>query len=92
MKKPIDPRPELTDDSHRWQRLLELAYALPEENMDGVYGSLLGLRCMGVRLFMINDKLQMTHGEMDPEEYKQCREKYLLPFASKIAALIGRVG
>lgn len=87
-----DPRPELTEDSHRWERLLTMAYALPEEDMDGVYGTLLGFRCLGARIFQINGKYTITHGEIDAEQYKRDRETYLLPVAGKVAALMARLG
>lgn len=88
----LDPRPDLADDSARWERLLTMAYQLPEEDMDGVYGTLLGFRCMGARIFTVNGKPTITHGEIDPEEYKRDRETYLLPVAAKVAALMAKLG
>lgn len=90
--KPQDPRPELSEDSSRWERLLSMAYQLPEEDMDGVYGTLLGFRCMGARIFQINGKMTITHGEIDVEQYKRDRETYLMPVAKKVAALMARLG
>jgi predicted component of type VI protein secretion system len=90
--KILDPRPDLTDDSNRWERLLTLAYQLPETDMDGVYGTLLGFRCMGARIFQINGRFQITHGEIDAEQYKRDRETYLVPVGAKVAALMAKLG
>ena len=89
----LDPRPELGDDSHRWEKLLTLAYALPEETMENsLYGALLGLRCMGAKILPINGGLMITHGEMDPDSYRRDRETYLMPHKADLARLMGELG
>jgi hypothetical protein len=86
-----DPRPELTADSNIWVKLLSLAYDLDESDMDGAYGALLGIRCLGAQIGQISGKWAIQRGEIAESEYAAIRRKYLLPNSDKIMDLIRRL-
>jgi hypothetical protein len=86
-----DPRPELTADSDTWAKLLSLAYELDESDMDGAYGALLGIRCLGAQIGQVGGKWAIQHGEIAESEYQAIRQKYLLPNSDKIMDLIRRL-
>jgi len=86
-----DPRPELTADSETWAKLLTLAYALDESDMDGAYGALLGIRCLGAKLEQVAGKWRIMRGQIDEAEYQGIRTRYLLPNIAKIQGLIERL-
>ena len=86
-----DPRPELTEDSTLWARLLALAYEVDGTAPDGMYGALDGMRCMGAGLGVVGGKLKLTAGAMDPEEYGQDCTKYLMPHRTALAELLRRL-
>jgi hypothetical protein len=86
-----DPRPDLPTESAAWSKLLGLAYQLPEEDMDGVYGTLLGLRCLGASLVRDGTRWGIQRGEIPEAEYQAIRTEYLLPVKEKIMGLFGRL-
>lgn len=83
-----DPRPELSEDSIAWAKLLTLAYALDEYDMDGAYGALLGIRCLGAKLEQVAGKWRIVRGQIDEAEYQGIRARYLLPNIAKIQGLM----
>jgi len=88
---PLDPRPELEADSATWAKLLTLAYELDESDMDGAYGALLGIRCMGAQIGQVNGKQGLVPGEIPESEWLAIRKRYLLPNTAKIMELLGRL-
>jgi len=87
----LDPRPELKTDTAAWAKLLTLAYALDESDMNGAYGALLGIRCMGAQLGQAGGKWAIQRGEIDEGEYADIRKRYLLPNTAKIAELMRKL-
>ena len=87
----LDPRPELSADSDAWTKLLALAYDLDESDMDGAYGALLGIRCMGASLVRVNGGWAIQRGEIPEDEYQDIRKRYLLPVKDRIMGLFGRL-
>lgn len=87
----LDPRPELTADSDTWAKLLTLAYALDESDMDGAYGALLGIRCLGAQIARNGAGWAIQRGEIPEAEYQAIRAKYLLPVRDRITGLLGRL-
>ena len=87
----LDPRPELTDDSETWAKLLSAAYLLDESDMDGAYGALLGIRCLGAQIARNGGGWAIQRGEIPEAEYQAIRAKYLLPVKDRITGLLGRL-
>jgi hypothetical protein len=77
-----DPRPDLTEDTERWVRLLALAWAYDGADADGAYQALLGARCLAARL---------ENGTLTPREsegWADHRQRYLLPHKDAIKHLL----
>jgi len=85
-----DPRPDLTQDSNRWEALLALVHA--DYDCDEFWWALQGMRCLGARLALVKGRLALVHGEMSAEEYAVDKATYLLPRAGEVVALLDRIG
>ena len=83
-----DPRPDLAEDSAQWRRLLRLAWERDGEEAAGVYGVLLGVRCMGARLESGRIRPPV---DMDESEWSADRERYLVPHRAAIVELLAAV-
>jgi hypothetical protein len=95
----LDPRPDLTDDASAWRRLLELAHRVDCGERDGVYGALLGMRCLGVRLttttvgtLRLEPRAQIASSPpgwaVTFEQYRAERDRWLAPHRAKVIALL----
>ena len=96
-----DPRPDLTDDAELWARLLPLAWARDGSDRCGVYGSLLGMRCLGVQLVTGNGTLRLQARLAPPgdppnwvtrEQYGAERSRWLDPHREAVIALLASAG
>jgi len=83
-----DPRPDLTEDSAWWTRLLTVAYARDGTDPQGLFGALHGLRCCGARLARCSAGLRLVSGEMDAVEYAQDRARWLVPHKAALNEMI----
>lgn len=105
---PADPRPDLADDAAAWGRVLALAW-----QRDGgghcrqggdrcsVYGALLGMRCLGVRLEQAPHTLRLRAREEEPgdpprwvtpAQYAAERRRWLDPHREAVIALLAAAG
>ncbi|PZR84126.1 MAG: hypothetical protein DLM65_00570 [Candidatus Aeolococcus gillhamiae] len=93
----VDPRPDLSDDAALWARLLTLAWARDGSDRCGVYGSLLGMRCLGVRLTSGVHTLRLQArreppGEppswATPDQYREERARWLDPHREAVVSLL----
>ena len=86
-----DPRPDLAEDSHLWIKVLELA----RRSNTQIFTTLHGFRCEGAKLSRTTKGLRMApriHGGENPRlygfnshaEYKQQRNKWLIPLTKEI--------
>jgi hypothetical protein len=89
-----DPKPQLTEDSALWVRLLDLAGAIDGPDPMGTYGVLSGLRAMGARL-VLSDKgnLFLTQGAIPNEVadgygWLDARNRWLVPRKAEIVPLL----
>ncbi len=89
---PLDPRPDLADDSPAWQRLLSLSWPIDGEDAHGLYGVLCGLRCCGAHLFRQDGDWRLSRGRIPPAEYSAIREEYLLPHQEELVTLLRALG
>ena len=91
----VDPRPDLTKDTHLWKVVLEYA----KRNDEDVFGLLHAFRCVGAKLVlnpMVHKKpnLQLLprigegHGWATEEEYASDRKKWLMPVAKRVKAVL----
>ncbi len=94
----FDPRPDITADSAYWQSLLMTTRALersdsdnPADNTHSLYGALHGLRCGGARLELNGGKLRLLPGDWG-DEYRELREKWLVPHADQLRRLLASIG
>ncbi len=96
-----DPRPDLVDDAELWARLLPLAWVRDGSDRCGVYGSLLGMRCLGVRLSVGPRTLRLharpeqpgdPPGWVTPEQYREERRRWLDPHREAVIALLEAAG
>ena len=84
-----DPRPELTEDHHRWVTLLRMAAEVDFDDPHGVYGALLGVRCLGARLGEDGDGWRLLKPDDVPlAEWEALREQWLVPHASTLWKLL----
>ncbi len=83
-----DPRPDLPEDSSRWSDVLILAYAVDAGDVDGLFGPLLGFRCLGARLETTARGGRLLAGEIEPEEYAATREEWLVPRQRVLASVL----
>ena len=91
-----DPRPDLEDDHHLWQRLLKLCCNLPDDEQGlELCGVLNGLRCGGTRLvrgksggFILRPLIDPRLGWENREEYEYIRDKFAKPHAETIKVLL----
>ncbi|PZR80337.1 MAG: hypothetical protein DLM65_08490 [Candidatus Aeolococcus gillhamiae] len=96
-----DPRPDLNDDAALWARLLPLAWGRDGSDRCGVYGSLLGMRCLGVQLVPGGRTLRLhartgppgdPPGWVTPEQYREERRRWLDPHREAVIALLEAAG
>lgn len=86
-----DPRTDLEDDSKMWRQILMGAWGIDGGKVDGLFGALHGLRCLGCRLeFNGTGKLRLVAGDLG-DEYKILRDRYLVPHREDLVALLGLV-
>lgn len=90
-----DPRPDLADDHHLWQRFLKLACNLPDEkNAFELVGVLNGIRCGGTLLvkgqsgYILRPLIDPKRGWSSQQEYEEMRDKYLKPHQKHIKVLL----
>lgn len=92
-----DPRPDLADDAARWSRLLSLAWARDGSDRCGVFGSLLGMRCLGVELVAADRTMRLQARKdapgdpprwVTPEQYRDERSRWLDPHREAVIGLL----
>lgn len=92
-----DPRPDLQEDAALWARLLPLAWARCGVDRCGVYGSLLGMRCLGVQLSArpttLNLSARVGHPGDPPrwvtaQQYREERSRWLDPHREAVIRLL----
>lgn len=84
----MDPRPDLSSDSHLWSKLLALV-----RGDDDLFGVLHGFRCMGTLIARESGRYVLRplvgRGGWDSEEeYARAREQWLLLRASRVVAAL----
>ena len=79
-----DPRPGLPY-SRLWARLLALSF---DEDPNGLFGALHGLRCMGAALVVTPKRIALGPGEMTEDAYQADRARYLVPHKDKLIGLL----
>ena len=95
----LDPRQDLQQDSLLWDKLLRAAASEPEAagELVTLEQRLRFFRCMGTRLVRAPNGSMVMRPDIDPtghaawrsqEEYATEREKWLLPKAVQLAALL----
>lgn len=88
-----DPRPDLTEDSELWTRLLKLA---ARENSD-LAALLHAFRCLGTRIrqgrsgYVLRPDVDPIWAWPSREEYEKERDRWLKPHAEEIASLLKRL-
>ncbi|MGH2531568.1 MAG: hypothetical protein ACRDJW_04605 [Thermomicrobiales bacterium] len=85
-----DPRPDLTDDSGLWRRLLAAAYDRDGHAPAGVFGALHGLRCEGARLVVAGGRVRLESGELG-DEYQALKQSSLTPHTAAIMRLFATI-
>jgi hypothetical protein len=94
----IDPRANsLPDDSHLWFMLILWAIGdealLPEPDKPGsLAGALSGVRCGGARLALDGGAVRLSRGDWPDGEWTKVRERWLLPYAPRLRALLVALG
>jgi hypothetical protein len=89
-----DPRPDLEEDSHLWQQVLEVASEL---NPD-IHAVLHGFRCMGCRLVNTEAGLRMEpriddgespqrYGFDSEADYQRERSRWLIPVTDEVVEI-----
>lgn len=79
--------------SQAWADLLLLAFRHDGHNPRGLYGALDGLYHMGADLrYSANGNWVLFAGTMDPDEYRQQRDRYLLPYKDTLKTWLGALG
>lgn len=87
-----DPRLDLTTDSRLWSELLRRAAAVDQDDPNGLYGALDGLRCLGAGLIRDSRGLRLVPGEIDRAEYAELRAKWLVPHSARLKQLLSGAG
>ena len=88
-----DPRPDLTEDSQLWEKVLR--NAATKDNK--VYSILHGFRCGGAKLEIKNNKVNMKPriGEkylwQSQDEYDKDRKEWLMPLRESISEIFDAV-
>lgn len=47
---PVDPRPDIVQDTRQWNSLLKALFVEDGEKADGLFGLVHGMRCCGARI------------------------------------------
>lgn len=88
-----DPRPDLTEDSELWTRLLKLA---ARENSD-LAAILHAFRCLGTRIrqgrsgYVLRPDVAPIWAWPSREEYEKERDRWLKPHRREITSLLKRL-
>jgi hypothetical protein len=85
-----DPRPDLSDDSALWSRLLARAWDFDAPHPEGCFGALFGIRCCGVRLAVDKGQARILQGEAGAE-YLALRDRWLVPHRETIRWLLAEL-
>ena len=94
----VDPRAEsLPGDSPLWFMLLVWALGdealTPEvERPSSLFGALHGCRCGGARLALDGGAVRLSRGDWPEGEWTKVRERWLLPYAPRLRALLVALG
>lgn len=91
----FDPRPDLTEDSALWDKLLMHTRAIDGNDPNGLYGALDGIRCCGARLYLDGDTLKIDGSECsapDGRTYVGLRQQYLIKHADKLRRILREQG
>ncbi len=96
-----DPRSDLVGDHGSFPLLLETAYRLDGQDLNGVFGALVGIRCCGARLTHAGPAnwsrapegprptWRLVRGdEMTEAEYAGYRQTYLAPHTAALTRLL----
>jgi len=83
-----DPRPDLAQDSNRWEVLLAMAHA--DHGCDEFWWVLQGIRCLGARLALVDGRLTIQRGEISSKEYAEIKAEYLAPCVNDVVAMLDR--
>lgn len=87
----LDPRPDLINDTAHWTFVLDRAFTFDGTDPIGLYGTLLGFRCLGAELIETPTGWRLVAGEMPVDEYTGLRDRYLLPRASQVRRLLSEL-
>ncbi len=95
LKRALEPRPDLKEDSKLWQLVLRTAAVRSHK----VYGVLHGIRCIGGRLELNAGNLKLLPRYGDPkvtgingkEDWQDIRSRWLLPCKEQISAIFDMV-
>ena len=85
---PLDPRPDLTEDTELWESFLADSRAEDGHDPVGLYGPLHGLRALGARLESQGDSLRLDRGEIEPASYATKRARYLVGHSDRLVRLL----
>ena len=93
-KNKYDPRKDLKQDTWLWKKTLKTAEKVDKE----IYNILHGLRCCGAKLKLDDSNKLILRPVIDSnsfwdnkQDWKEKREKYLLPNAKAIKKVFGKV-
>lgn len=90
-----DPRPDLKADSELWVKLLESSWN--PDNAD-LFFILHGFRCNSLRLvrgsqgYVLRPEFDEHSGWQDEQDYRECRDKYLVPHKVELERLLRGLG
>lgn len=86
-----DPRPDLAEDSGKWEQVLTAAHAHDGRNPRGLYAGLSFLRCMGARLRPDAGRWTFRLGALgDQAEQERLYDTYLQPYTETLRLILGR--
>jgi hypothetical protein len=92
---PHDPRPDLTEDSRLWSKLLALAW---DSDGPDLFFTLHGFRCNSLRLikgakgYVLRPEFDARSGWIDKADYEAARDKDLMPHRDEVARLLRGLG
>lgn len=93
-----DPRPDLQEDHHLWNRLLTLSCSVPDiKKATDLVGVLHGMRCGGTRLRKGQNGGYVLRPDIDPtgctawesqQAYEEVRDRYLKPHSASLKVVL----
>jgi hypothetical protein len=87
-----DPRAsDLPEVRVLWEFLLQASYDYDAGSDRGLFGSLHGMRCLGARLERALWGVRLVPGENGRGQFAGLRQRYLLPWAVVLEALLGEL-